>query len=141
MTLLDYGCGPGAFHKGATNGFKTIGYDINPFCGFDKKPHHKTKVDILTMWDVIEHLENPRSPIDRYKPEYLFICTPNVDSVKDSIINWKHYRPGEHLHYFDLKSLILLLGDYEIVEHNFEEGELRDPSCPKAIITVVGKRY
>ena len=140
MTLLDYGCGPGAFHKSARNGFITYGYDINPCCGFPSVPDRK--VDILTMWDSIEHLEEPWEIIGSINPKYIFIGTPNIDSVKDDVTKWKHYRPNEHLHYFHLGSLthnLERLG-YGILEYNFTEGNLRDKECPQAIITVVAKR-
>lgn len=139
MTLLDFGCGPGAFHQSGTNGFKTMGYDVNPECGFSHFPTNK--VEIMTMWDSIEHLTEPFWPINFYKPKWLFISTPNLDSVKN-FMAWKHRRPGEHLWYFTFASLDKLLDNigYEVLEYNFDEGGLRDPECPEAIITVVARR-
>lgn len=138
-TLLDYGCGSGAFHKSSENGFDAYGYDINPYSGFDIVP--PDKVDILTMWDVIEHLPNPTGPLTKLSPEYVFICTPNIDNA-DEVTSWKHFKPGEHIHYFNLKSLtaILACAGYEVVEHNFEEGSLRDPNNEDAILTVVARK-
>lgn len=140
MTVLDYGCGPGSFHKASRNGFITYGYDINPFCGFTDLPEEK--VEILTMWDSIEHLESPWETIKVINPEYIFLSTPNVDVVTGDITEWKHYRPDEHLHYFNKQSLTerLVSIGYEILEHNFIEGELRDKDCPEAIITIAAKK-
>ncbi len=141
MTLLDYGCGPGAFHKASTNGFETHGYDINPHCGFPVPP--LKDIDILTMWDVIEHLVDPTEPINTFRPEYLFISTPNVEAIHyRAVENWKHYRPDEHLWYFGLNALTGLLArlGYKILEYNYDEGAIRDPDYPDHIITVVAKR-
>lgn len=139
MTLLDYGCASGAFHRANRNGFITSGYDINPHYGYHAIPD--SGVDILTMWDVIEHLHNPAELIQKFKAKYLFLCTPNVDAAGE-LAEWKHYRPGEHLHYFNLKSLTELLNQngYRVLEHNFTEGAIRDPEKPENIITIAGVR-
>jgi len=142
LVLLDFGCGPGVFHRSGTNGFCCYGYDVNPFSGFSGMNHLPAEIDVLTMWDSIEHVPSPVYVIREWKPEYIFLSTPNTDSVNGSIKDWKHYRPKEHLYYFNLKSLEGLLGGegYEILEHNFEEGALRDPDCPKAIITIAARK-
>jgi len=85
LRLLDYGCGPGAFHTVSTNGFVTRGYDINPHCGYPSMP--KGQFDIVTMWDVIEHLDSPVAVIRDLDPTWLFICTPNLHTA-DTISTW-----------------------------------------------------
>lgn len=139
MTLLDYGCALGAFHLSSRNGFKTYGFDINPACGFNKMPDKY--INILTMWDSIEHMHQPFDLIRELHPEWLFISTPNLESVKGPVSEWKHYRPLEHVHYFDRHSLAFHLdhAGYDIKELNFDEGALRDPQNPEAIITCVAK--
>jgi len=140
MTLLDYGCASGAFHKFSVNGFKTYGYDVNPYSEY--KTLSKKKFDILTMWDVIEHLENPGKELKKISAKYLFISTPNVDAVKGDIKDWIHYRPGEHLWYFNLKTLTELLNNvgYKVLEHNYSEGAIRNPDSPEDIISIVGEK-
>lgn len=140
LNLLDYGCASGAFHKSSRNGFSTYGFDVNPYSGFTKMPD--AKVDILTMWDVIEHLHEPERVIRQVNPEYLFLSTPNVDDVKGPLENWRHYRPGEHLHYFSPKSIEIFLGEcgYDVIDSNYDEGAIRDPENPKAIVTVAARR-
>lgn len=139
LNLLDYGCASGAFHKASKNGFNTSGYDINPNYGYINCPDDR--VDILTMWDVIEHLHDPSTVLNKFKPKYLFLCTPNVEAASE-LAEWKHYRPDEHLHYFSLKTLTELLNkhSYRVLEHNFIEGALRDSENPKNIITVAAIR-
>lgn len=140
LTLLDYGCGPGAFHESGPAGFDCFGYDINPHCGFPELP--EGRIDIATMWDSIEHIYEPLQVLVQLNAEYLFISTPNLESVNEPVAQWRHYRPGEHLYYFDQYSLSELLGSigYEILEFNFEEGALRDPSNPEAIISCAARR-
>lgn len=141
MTLLDYGCATGAFHESSVNGFKTYGYDINPHSSYNAFPKDKP-IEILTMWDVIEHLPDPVGVVMNINPQWLFLSTPNLESVRGDIRAWRHYRPKEHLYYFDKDSLQVILDSilYEIVETNFGEGELRDPLNPEAIISVVARR-
>lgn len=139
LSLLDYGCALGAFHQSSRNGFKTFGYDINPFCGFNKMP--ETYINILTMWDSIEHIPEPFTLIKEIRPQWVFITTPNLESVKGPVKEWKHYRPLEHIHYFDRHSLRFQLENigYEIMEFSYDEGALRDPANPEAIITCVAR--
>ena len=141
FTLLDYGCASGAFHLNSPNGYETMGYDINPATGFSKMPM-ALDIDILTMWDSFEHVHDPVGLIKRINPIWLFLSTPNLESVEGPIIEWKHYRPREHLYYFDRHSLGEILDHcgYNIEEINYEEGALRDPKCPKAIITIVAQK-
>ena len=144
-TLLDYGCATGAFHRSAPKSFDAYGFDINPFAGFDHPHPYNGVLDILTMWDSIEHLIDPTRPIVKHRPKWLFISTPNIDTAGptvDDVFNWKHFKPGEHIHYFNLKSLTAVLGcvGYKVVGYSFEEGALRDPKNPKAILSVAAKR-
>jgi hypothetical protein len=141
LTLLDYGCGPGAFHLSSRNGFKTTGYDINPYCGFPNLP--KEKVDILTMWDSLEHVISPVEVIKGIDPKWLFIATPNLKSVRcENVENWKHFREGEHLYHFVPENLKIILDaiGYETLEVNYDEGLLRDPQNPEAIFSLAAKK-
>jgi 2-polyprenyl-3-methyl-5-hydroxy-6-metoxy-1,4-benzoquinol methylase len=139
-TLLDFGCASGAFHLNSRNGYRTFGYDVNRHCGFTSFP--SCKIDILTMWDSLEHVPDPAALIKSMSPDWIFLSTPNLESVSGPVKDWKHYRPGEHIHYFDKHSLGVILEylGYEIVETNFEEGALRDPECPEAIITIAARK-
>lgn len=142
LRLLDYGCASGAFHQSSPNGYQTDGYDINPATGFYKPNLMFPIFDIVTLWDSIEHVTDPRGLLQWLLPRWLFISTPNLESVRGDIREWRHYRPEEHLYYFDRHSLKVILGDcgYDLKELNFEEGALRDPKNPEAIITVAACR-
>ena len=139
-TVLDYGCGPGAFNSMGPEEYTKYNYDVNPYCGFTKLEN--ITYDAVTMWDSIEHIPNFYGVLKQLNPTWLFLSTPNLESVKTPIVEWKHYRPHEHLYYFDRYSLSVILESlgYEIKETNFDEGYLRDPNNPEAIITVVATK-
>lgn len=99
--ILDVGCGLGYFIKKISifPNWKVYGYEIsksaaefarnklnleNVYCGKVEKANFSEKsFDIITMWDVIEHLPDP-NPVLKHanlilKDEgFLFIHTPNV---------------------------------------------------------------
>lgn len=140
MTLLDYGCATGAFHKSSSNGFQCFGFDVNPYSEFNRE--YDNSIDILTMWDVIEHLNDPLEPIRKYKPKWLFVSTPNAAAVNGDLKHWKHYKPGEHIWYFDPISITKLLNDggYIVREVNYSEGAIRDAEVPENIMSIVAER-
>jgi 2-polyprenyl-3-methyl-5-hydroxy-6-metoxy-1,4-benzoquinol methylase len=142
--LLDYGCGSGHFHQWAWRpvGFDTHGYDFNPHSDFKTPVPRGIKIDALTMWDVIEHLPDPRKPIVNFKPRWIFLSTPNIEAAPPDVVSFKHVKPGEHIYYFSRKSLKAFLWclGYEVLETNTYEGALRDPACPHAIISVAAER-
>lgn len=135
VRLLDWGCAVGTFHTNSPNGHTCHGYDINPTSPFCKRPTNR--FDVLTFWDSIEHTPDFIEVIKHYNPGFVFLSTPNLECVKGDVTAWKHYRPYEHIFYFDRHSLAFIFDylGYDMVETNFEEGALRDPSCPEAIIS------
>lgn len=137
LRLLDWGCAVGAFHLNSPNGYVCMGYDINPTSGFTVKPSPTIQLDVMTFWDTIEHTPDFHRILAVYAPRFVFISTPNLECVRGDIREWKHYRPYEHIFYFDKYSLEFIMDNlgYDLVETNFEEGALRDPSCPEAILS------
>lgn len=139
--ILDWGCGDGAFIRSKTNGHYVDGYDINPNSPFRDAALIGLPWDAVTMWDVIEHLKDPDDFVRRLKCQWLFLSTPNVDGV-NLAAGWKHYKPDEHQHYFSTKSMMSMLRrcGYGVHELNDNEGTLRDPHHPAAILAVVAKK-
>jgi hypothetical protein len=150
--VLDYGAGAGAFfaYPFVPPGLKLMGLDINPY-----SPYHLPagstvirdmfqEAQVLTMFDVIEHIRSPRDIIAEVEPEVLVVLTPNVGAVDDpgKIAEWKHYKPGEHLHYYSVPSLSALfekLG-FRVKWYDFHEAEIRNPQRPRDLVTMVGVR-
>ena len=139
--ILDWGCGNGAFIRNAPNGFYCFGHDINPFSPYKHPDLSGQKMDAVTLWDVIEHMEHPDKFVSGLKTDYLFIVTPDVSGAKD-IRGWKHYRPDEHQHYFTVDSMSRMLSrcGYDVKEINRDEAEIRDPKNPMYLMTLVAKR-
>lgn len=140
--LLDYGSGPGSFNAHGPDSFDRVNYDVNPSCGFTDRLWEGgagAPFDVLTMWDSIEHVPAFYNEIRDINAPWLFISTPNLEAFTDAVVLEKHYRPREHIYYFDRHSLGVILEDlgYRIKEINFDEGKLRDPMKPTKIITVV----
>ena len=138
-TLLDFGCGAGAFHMAAPPSFVATGWDVNPYSVFNK-PYPCGPYDVLTLWDVIEHLSAPMAIVGNYGPQFIFISTPNAANTNLSQFrSWKHYKPDEHIHYYTPLTLAISLAaaGYSLQGYDHVEGRLRDPLNPKAIFTAV----
>jgi hypothetical protein len=138
-TLLDYGCANGAFHRSAPAGYTAYGWDVNPnspFSGDEPTGHRR----ILTLWDVMEHLQEPYRPLQRFSPTVVFICTPNADNApSDAYEGWKHFKPVEHIHYWTPHTLTMGMAanGYTRTHLDYDEGRLRDAENPEAIFTAV----
>lgn len=72
--------------------------------------------DVITLWDVIEHLEHPDEFLDRAvellaDDGILVLETQNVDSRFAKLMGrrWQHYKHEEHLYHFQPESLGRLL--------------------------------
>lgn len=130
--LLDVGAGTGVFLKIAQlKGYKIKGNDISPFAikhlrdrkiscypgPIGKNIFPKEKFDLITAWDVIEHITNPRQIMNALnyalkKGGYLFLTTPNTASFDAKIFGWNWYgykKIPEHVLFFNKNSINKLL--------------------------------
>lgn len=159
--LLDVGCGRGYFLDEARSvGWNTHGVDtsqlvtdyatknlhLNVFCSDIFSFRTTQEFDLIIMNQVVEHFINPEELIKhstKYlkKNGFLYIATPNVDSISAKVLkgNFDHYLPPEHLSYFShstLKRLLEKLG-FRIVYI----GSWSYPSDLGGIVkTLLGKR-
>ena len=120
-TILDYGCGVGWFRAFSPNGATIDTYDIMdvPQTGI-----RRIKYDLICFWDVLEHMpiEDTSTILDRTNyvagtmPVYRFNC---------KLEEWKHYKPGEHLHHLSRGDLDVFMRDvgFKIVKEGY-------PECP-----------
>jgi SAM-dependent methyltransferase len=140
--LLDVGCAAGFFMKVAEErGWEVNGVElsaeiaqhaVNRF-GFkgihvgtlDTAPHAKGSFDLVTMWDVVEHVPDPRALLARarelLKPGgALVLETQNVDSSFARLLGprWQHYKHDEHLYHFSPPTMRRLLAGagFDLVE-------------------------
>jgi 2-polyprenyl-3-methyl-5-hydroxy-6-metoxy-1,4-benzoquinol methylase len=131
--LLDIGCGYGYFLKLASAfGFETYGIDISQhaikqarkvvnakfFCSDiqDILPFAANFFDIITMFDVIEHLEKPYSALQQIhrvlKPRGIFIITtPNMNSLSRRTMGkkWIGFSDETHRIFYTIYSLEFIL--------------------------------
>lgn len=125
-TVLDYGSGVPWFRAFKPNNIRVDTYDIGPFpqTGID----FNIGYDLVTFWDSLEHIPN-MSIIESVinKAKYIALAIPiKPDDVV--LKNWKHFRPGEHLHYFTFEMLDEILGSSGFVRKVSEPVE-----CPPRI--------
>lgn len=132
--LLDVGCSTGLFLDVARrSGWDARGLEYSPDSGRVARERHQLQVDegallhgrypaasfdVVTMWDVIEHIPSPSAAVDVVfdilKPGGLFLAkTPNVGglypsaslAVAEAIGFWGHPEPPGHLFQFSTATL------------------------------------
>lgn len=125
--VLDVGCAAGFFLSVAREmGWDAEGLDISDFavelvraegfkafCGpLENFPQPEKPYDLVTMWDVIEHVPSPKAYLERIgrllRPGgYLVIATPVIDSLPRMIFGdrWMGFKEHEHLYFFSSKTL------------------------------------
>jgi len=117
-TILDFGCGAGAFGALKPDGFEIYQYDP-----YFRKDHSflGAHLDGITFWDSLEHMQRLEM-IPLLEAEYIFVGLPITDGIAN-ITNWKHFHPHEHIWYFSKKALVRLFNrwGYSMVDfQNFE---------------------
>ena len=126
--LLDVGCSTGDFLRVARRYYDVEGVELSQWAADIAKEQgltiHECRLsqlnpresyDVVTLWGVIEHLENPKNEINQIsrimKNEgILCIWTGNVDSVTARLLGKKWwYFMGQHIQYFSETTLHFLL--------------------------------
>jgi 2-polyprenyl-3-methyl-5-hydroxy-6-metoxy-1,4-benzoquinol methylase len=135
--LLDIGCNTGVFLDAAAERYEVEGIELSEWSADIASERHKVhrqpieelnlerQYDIVTMWAVIEHLEDPRAEL-----EYIFdamtpggiaaFYTPDIDSYLARLLGkrWWSFL-GMHLFYFSRRTLTCMLEEvgFEFVEY------------------------
>lgn len=137
--VLDYGSGPGAFGLWRPNGSILDSYDIGRI---GDAPYPQTGIrheryDLVCFWDVLEHVDWRNNPdkdiLDIFTRTAAVAATVPIlprDKYPDGadISDWKHYKPGEHLTYYDVDSFIEFMS-----QHGFTMIKHGQPECPPRI--------
>lgn len=131
-TIFDVGVATGYFLDIAINrGWQTAGVEISQYASklARSKGHEvstgdlesidvQAKFDLITMWDVLEHLSNPKLSLKKanqmlVKAGLLIINTIDKNSFWARLWGkkWHLIIPPEHLYYFSFKNLEILLKD------------------------------
>lgn len=106
--VLDIGYGNGAFlalmRKG---GFSCFGNDLHQRPDGVRRGSVDDAYDVITMFDSLEHLPSLALPM---LAEHIIISIPHRPMwFLKHPENWRHFKPGEHLHYFTPRSLSWLM--------------------------------
>lgn len=123
--LVDIGIGSGAFIKSRP---KTLGTDINPVAlewlhSVNLLASGFSNYKAFTLWDVIEHMPDPSKVLNQMPVDSMaFFSIPvfrDLHRIKES----KHYRPGEHLHYWTRSGFVhfMLRHGFYLLEMNDDE--------------------
>jgi SAM-dependent methyltransferase len=122
---LDVGCAAG-FCMAALRerGFDVFGVEVSEAIGshaadhfgfgdavhfgtLDSVPHPDASFDLITMWDVVEHVPDPRALLRKaralLKPGGLLVLeTQDIDSRFARLLGprWHHYKHAEHIYHF-----------------------------------------
>ncbi len=146
-TLLDIGCSTGFFLRVARDkGWQCKGvelskdtariaaerYHLEVYQGeLEEQPFQENEFDVVTLWDVIEHLEDPLNTLKRVarilKPDGIILFrTPNADGLFPRLSfkvagltgQWPHVTPPGHLYQFSKRSIEKLLkkGGLEFID-------------------------
>ncbi len=130
--LLDVGCGVAYFLQAAgMRGFQALGIDVNePMAEYsrvqlgvhvltgDFTPDASIQgpFDVLTMWEVIEHVSEPRKHLELAcellaQGGLLALSTPNIDNPAVWLggARWRGFEPTVHLNYFSVRTIHRLL--------------------------------
>lgn len=123
---IDVGIGGGRFVRETC----FDGYDVNQHAVAWLKAAGKYqdpylyKPAAVTCWDSLEHIPDPDLLLDSVR-EWLFVSMP-IFGGQGHCLKSKHYRPGEHIHYFTFDGFISYCATqgFHLVEHNTMESAL-----------------
>lgn len=106
--ILDIGYANGAFLKAMEHiGYDVYGMDLHGKDMGIREVKFDTPIvyDLVCFFDSIEHFENPKT-VYQLQTHSVIISLPMRPSFFPAYPQkWKHYKPGEHLHYFSPESL------------------------------------
>lgn len=128
-SILDIGAGSGAFVADARGwGYAAKGFDVMPETVSRLKAaevfaDQLEQFDAVTLWDTLEHLENPEDYLARvHAGAFLFASLPVFEDL-GAIRQSKHYRPGEHLYYFTAPGFVewMSMHRFRLLEQNCHE--------------------
>lgn len=130
-SVIDWGAGSGAFLRDAmVAGFSAKGYDVNLQAlqrlmdkgWLSQDPY---LFDAVTLWDTVEHMEQPEAVFRSVKKGALLFASIPVFEDLRKIRESKHYRPGEHLYYWTAQGFInwMALYGFRLLEQSNHEIE------------------
>ncbi len=147
-SIVDLGCSVGSFVRHAQHsGYNAVGFDCSPkavqiarengllvdLVHLESLNGEIQGVDCITLFDVIEHISDPVALLQHVSGALndggiIVLSTPDASGLaSDSFEDWRHYKPGEHIHYFTEASLrsCLELSGYSVLSVTGTEDRVR----------------
>ncbi|MEO1441813.1 MAG: methyltransferase domain-containing protein, partial [Chloroflexota bacterium] len=145
--LLDIGCATGFYiDEAARRGWEVEGLDVSGFAveyvkdTYGHQAYNTSVLDadfledgtysLISMWDVIEHVPDPKAHIERiaellHSGGYVAFITPDVASLPARLTGkrWIGYKLSEeHVYYFSKQTLTRMLNDagFDVVDAHHE---------------------
>lgn len=154
--LLDFGTALGEFMKVAKPYYHVEGFEPNKEAvkRSSMAPIHTDlsllrHYDAITFFDVLEHIEDPQGLLQLVKKYhllpggYIFIITPSASAAEghDKLVNWKHFKPREHLFLYTLQSLEAVIEQvgFHAVHWEWNESLIRPGNSNSDLLTCVAK--
>lgn len=128
-SVLDVGAASGIFVRRAVGeGFAANGFDVIPQAVArlkrdDLYASDITTFDAITMWDSIEHIEEPELTLRNVKKGALLFASVPIFADARRVRESKHYKPGEHLYYWTAQGFIdwMALYGFRLLEQSTHE--------------------
>lgn len=139
--LIDVGCATGIFpHVASLRGWEAFGVEYSDFAAEQARKKYNLQVttgtihdidfpdgyfDCITMWDLIEHVKDPRSDLEKAYSllkvgGILAVMTPNAESLISKIWGkkWLLWNRTDHLFFFGPSTFNRLLREvgFEIIK-------------------------
>lgn len=144
LDLLDYGCAYGYFLAEARDVFRSVrGVEINEEVARVGRERFQLDIDssadsgasfgencldVVTLWDVIEHVKKPRSVFNAChralrQSGRIYVSTGDVGSLHARLLGkrWRLVNPPQHISYFSAASLTGLLEEcgFKVIERRY----------------------
>ena len=134
--VLDIGYGNGSLLKHArAHGMEVFGLDVHgedfgiPTVDYDTRQ----TFDVICFFDSLEHFVG-FDCLFRLRTAHVVVSLPaRPDYLLDAPERWRHYKPGEHLHYFSHGSLGVLMGKWGL-RHKLADGLPEDELRGKLLV-------
>lgn len=123
--VLDVGIGGGRFViESGGNGFDVNEEAVQWLKSRNAYADPYKGVAAITCWDSLEHVPDPEALV-RTVGEWVFVSMPVYKDQADCLKS-KHFKPGEHLHYWSVRGLIGWFAkmNFGCVEINERESDL-----------------
>lgn len=139
--LLDVGYGNGSFVKlASSSGYDAFGKEIHGLSdryGVREADYDSKEWDVVTFFDSLEHMDS-FSTIRKLRSKIIIVSTPLRPDTFPDDLRWKHWKPGEHLHYFDAIGILRLWPPKKkLAESNIEDIIRKSLNGDKNILTIV----